>query len=186
MFSLYKNLVPGWLNGLDIPSRFLSEEDMVRFSISLAARNVIEHTGGPFGAALFDEEGCVISVGVNRVVPLKNAFYHAEFVCISGAFERLGNHCLPADQIFTLAVSAQPCSMCTGAIVWAGVKNLLVGASRDLIESITGFDEGPLHPDWKQEFEARGITVRDGLLVEEACEVFRSYISGGGNIYNPA
>lgn len=184
MISIYHELLPAWVPELQLAERYSSDEEKVAFSILLASRNVEEDTGGPFGAALFDETGQIVSLGTNRVVPLQNAFYHAEFVCLSGALEKFAVHSLPKDKVFTLATSAQPCCMCTGSIIWAGVRRLLVAASREETEKLAGFDEGPVHPDWINEFQARRIEVKTEILSQKACDVFRLYTSKGGIIYN--
>ncbi|PPH60486.1 CMP deaminase, partial [Rathayibacter sp. AY1D7] len=36
-------------------------------------------------------------------------------------------------------------------------------------------DEGPMREDWAAQFEARGIEVVDGVLRDEALDVFRAY-----------
>ena len=184
MLKMYRRLLPQWVSEIELSSPFVSDEDMVRFAVFLAGRNVAEGTGGPFGAALFDEEGELVAMGVNRVVPLRNAFLHAEFVCLCGALERFKAYSLPSSKAFTLAVSAQPCSMCLGSLIWAGVRGLLIGASKEHTERLAGFDEGPVHPNWKEELASRGISVRDGLLSEEACAVFKTYMEKGGRVYN--
>jgi len=184
MMRLYNELLPSWTAQLELAESYKTDEEKVSLSILLASRNVEEETGGPFGAALFDETGHVLSVGVNRVIPLQNAFFHAEFVCLSGALEKLHVHSLPASRAYTLASSAQPCAMCTGALIWAGVGRLLVAASREETEIYTGFDEGPIHPSWKDELKARGIEVKERLLSQDACDVFKRYKAKDLPIYN--
>ncbi len=184
MIRIYDKLLPAWASELKLAAKYPSDEEKVALSIRLAEKNVEEDTGGPFGAALFDEAGHVVSLGANRVVPLENAFYHAEFVCLSGALEMFTGHSLPQGRIFTLASSAQPCCMCTGSILWAGVRRLLVAASREETENLAGFDEGPIHPDWINELRIRGIEVKVGILSRQAADVFRLYTSTGGIIYN--
>ena len=49
---------------------------------------------------------------------------------------------------------------------------------------MTGFDEGPIHPQWKSELENRGIEVIEDVLAEEACEVFRDFGDSDEPVYN--
>ena len=184
MVHIYQNLLPPWISKISFKQIYSTDKEKAELAIMLSRRNVEEGTGGPFGAALFGESGELISVGINRVVPLQNAFLHAEFVCLSEALERFGEYALPKDRIFTLASSSQPCAMCNGALIWAGVRRLIVSASKDDTETHTGFDEGPIHPLWEKELEARGIEVCTNILSEEACEVLKLYTSKGGKIYN--
>lgn len=74
--------------------------------------------------------------------------------------------------------------MCYGAILWSGIRSVVIGASGQQIESITGFDEGPLHPDWQDEYRRRDIEVIEGLLTEEACEAFRAFAASDQPVYN--
>jgi len=185
MRRIYRDLLPLWLQRLEAPEPMISEEAMISFAISLAKRNVIEQSGGPFGAALFDEDGCLIAAGVNRVLPLQSAFFHAEIVCLFGALESVKSYALPSSHIYTLASSSQPCAMCTGAIIWAGVRNLLTAAKAEDAVEILGFDEGPIHPRWKEEYLTRGIEVRENILRAEACIVLKLYMEQGGKVYNP-
>jgi tRNA(Arg) A34 adenosine deaminase TadA len=84
---------------------------------------------------------------------------------------------------YTLATSAQPCSMCYGATIWAGVDRLLIAARATDVESLAGFDEGPLPADWKGELERRGIEVITDVEREAACAVLAAYRDGGGAEY---
>jgi tRNA(Arg) A34 adenosine deaminase TadA len=155
-------------------------------AVRLAAANVRHGLGGPFGAAVFEEEtGRLVSVGVNRVLEHRCSTAHAEVVALMLAHAGLRTHRLddgPACR-YALATSAQPCAMCYGAIGWAGISRLIVGARREDVEAITGFDEGPLHPDWKRELERRGTTVVTDVLREAACDALRAYHDAGGAVY---
>src|SRR5690606_6498108 len=55
-----------------------SDADKVSLAISLAARNVAEGTGGPFGAVLFGPDDRVVAAGVNVVLPQSTSLAHAE------------------------------------------------------------------------------------------------------------
>ena len=74
---------------------------------------------------------------------------------------------------------AQPCAMCYGALVWAGVDELLIAATADDVQTLAGFDEGPLPADWTGELERRGIAVHQGLMREHARDVLRDYGESG-------
>ena len=85
---------------------------------------------------------------------------------------------------YQLVVNGRPCAMCFGSIPWSGVRSVAVAASGEQIEKLTGFDEGPIHPNWKQELESRGIEVIEDILVEQACEVFEAFAASGQPVYN--
>jgi tRNA(Arg) A34 adenosine deaminase TadA len=69
--------------------------------------------------------------------------------------------------------------MCYGALIWAGIDELLIGARNEDVQALAGFDEGPLPADWSGELERRGIGVRCDLLREAARDVLRSYGESG-------
>jgi tRNA(Arg) A34 adenosine deaminase TadA len=179
--------LPDWIQEMEkeLHIRYPSDKDKMGLTIRLAARNVSDSTGGPFGAAIFDSKtGAVISVGVNRVVPLQNSTAHAEMMAFMLAQQRLGNHRLNATQHhFVMATSAQPCAMCYGASVWAGIDRILIGARREDVESLTEFDEGPMPRNWIQALKKRGISVTRDVLRAEARKILRAYAEASGRAY---
>jgi tRNA(Arg) A34 adenosine deaminase TadA len=161
-------------------------------AIRLAARNIAEGTGGPFGACVFDRETHqLVAAGVNVVVPCHCSVAHAEAMAIMLAQQLRGSFDLaragdPQVELFT---SAQPCIQCFGILWWSGVRRLVVGARSTDVEELTGFEEGLLLDDWQQQLMHRSplppVEVRMDCLRHEACEPLRHYRDSGGLIYNP-
>ena len=192
--SLTSNVLvslPQWLiddiqNGR-IPERLPTQEDQMTLAIQLSRRNAEEQTGGPFGTVIVETDtGLVKGIGVNRVVPLSCPLLHGETVAITMATAAVNNFNLGADGLpeHTLITSAQPCAMCCGATAWSGVRTLVTGASGQDVEALTGFDEGPIHPDWANQLRKRGIEVIEGVMRQEACNALKWYAENGGLIYN--
>jgi tRNA(Arg) A34 adenosine deaminase TadA len=185
--------LPGWIDeeiGVPVPF-FPTIEARMALVIRLAARNV-GSGGGPFGAAVFEiETGKLIAPGVNLVVPLSCSLAHAESMAIVIAQQVCGTHDLGAASLpaMELVTSAQPCIQCFGNLWWSGLRRLVVGATKDDVESITGFAEGPLGADWRQRLEhrppLRPISVIPDILRDEARRVLQRYRDSGGAIYNP-
>ncbi|KLD64711.1 nucleoside deaminase [Dyella japonica] len=173
--------LPPWIDEVvDTQKRYITDEERVALAIELSRLNIERSHGGPFGAAVFDGQGRVISVGVNRVVPQTCSVAHAEMMAYMSAQQRLAAFRLNADGgRYTLATSAQPCCQCYGATVWAGVDELLIGARAQDVEELTEFDEGPLPADWVGELEKRGIAVRRDILRDEARSVLATYGQSG-------
>ncbi|MGH8155314.1 MAG: nucleoside deaminase [Rhodanobacteraceae bacterium] len=171
-------------DAVDFRRRYADAETRIALAIELARGNVEHATGGPFGAAVFDAAGALVAVGVNRVEPLRSSLAHAEIIALVAAQRALRRaHLNSSGGRYTLATSAQPCCQCYGAIVWAGVDELLVGARATDTESLVGFDEGPLPADWSGELERRGIRVTCDLGREAARAVLRAYAAAGGTRY---
>jgi tRNA(Arg) A34 adenosine deaminase TadA len=177
--------LPAWVSQLVDPTRrYPSREEQVGLAIELARMNVERRSGGPFGAAIFTSEGRLISVGVNRVVPQSCSVAHAEMMAFMTAQQRLQQFRL--NQIgcpITLATSAQPCCQCFGASIWAGIDRLLIAARAEDVESLAGFDEGPLPADWVGELTRRKISVEQDILREEARAVLQRYREVEGIVY---
>jgi tRNA(Arg) A34 adenosine deaminase TadA len=181
--------LPDWAPGAlaAAPTPSASVEARMRWVIDLARTNFERDTGGPFAAAVFEEEsGRLVSMGVNRVVPGGCSSAHAEVMALSLAQRArrthdLGGPGLPAHQI---VVNWCPCAMCCGAICWSGVRSLVIAGSGPDLERLTGFDEGPIHPTWDIELRRRGIAVTDGVLREAALAAFRDFAASGRPVYN--
>lgn len=173
--------LPAWVHG-EIAADALYADDASRMALAvrLSALNVRERTGGPFGAALFTGEGRLLGVGVNRVIPSNCSVAHAEMMAFATAQQRLQQFRLnQSGRRVILATSSQPCAMCYGASFWAGIDEILIGARADDVQTLAGFDEGPLPADWAGELERRGISVKRDLLRDEACAVLKQYGESG-------
>ena len=177
---------PPWVrDAVDWDRAYTSTEERMRVAISLARRNVAEHTGGPFGAAIFDAaSGQLVGVGMNLVVANHNCVLHGEVVAIMMAQAKEQSYTLkrPGTER-ELYSSCDPCAMCLGAVLWSGVTSMVTAASREDALALH-FDEGPVFPESYLYLRQRGIEFRGGLLREEAREVMEQYRKGGGRIYN--
>ena len=176
---------PAWVEReIDAGRVYADDEARVQLAIELARRNVEHATGGPFGAAVFDGDGHVISVGVNCVIAQHCSIAHAEIMALASAQQKLQRTRLnEGGEHFILATSAQPCCQCYGAIVWAGIDALLIGARGEDVESLTEFDEGPLPENWIGALQQRGMRVTRDLHRDEACAVLSDYAKRGGQHY---
>ena len=180
--------LPDWLEeaARDLP-RLSSPEERMRTVIEFARTNFQQDTGGPFAAGVFQQDtGQLVAVGVNRVVPTHCSSAHAEVVALSLAQQRLeqfdlGGPGLPRHE---LVVNWRPCAMCFGAVLWSGVRSLVIAGADHQLEELTGFDEGPIHPQWREELQRRGIDLSEDVLKSEACEVFREFRESGKLVYN--
>lgn len=157
--------------------------EVIRFS-----RLNVEHgTGGPFAAGVFERDtGKPVVIGVNRVVASTCSSAHAEVMTISMAQKLIGSYDLGASGLpnYQLVVNWRPCAMCFGAVLWSGVRSLVIAGSGPELEAITGFDEGPVHPEWEHELARRGIELTNHVLTEEALQVYRDFAARGALVYN--
>lgn len=165
--------------------QFASLEARMRFVIGLSQRNIEEQTGGPFGAAVFDSAGQLIAPGINLVTSSHCSMLHAETVALCMAQQVLRRYSINMHGAlhYQLVTSTEPCAMCFGAALWAGINELICGASKSDAEAI-GFDEGPKVESWREEMALRGIRVTENVLREEAAAVLKRYSALGLEIYN--
>ena len=184
----YSVTLPDWVADEVAGASLATDEDKMALVNRLARRNFHEKTGGPF-AALVVSDGKLISAGVNLVLASGLSSSHAEVVALALAQTAVGNWDLGADGAKReLIVNWRPCVQCYGATMWSGVTRLVVAGDGPELEQLTKFDEGPMVADWAAQFEARGISVTQNVLRDEALDVYRSYgefvAAGDVTVYN--
>ncbi|GJM23250.1 MAG: tRNA-specific adenosine deaminase [Planctomycetota bacterium] len=178
--------LPAWVDELCVdPERSYAPEERMALAVELSARNVRAGSGGPFGAAVFEQQsGRLIAPGVNLVVSSNCTLAHAEVVALMLAQQALGTWDLGSrEHDYELVASTEPCVQCFGAVHWAGLAGLVCGA-RDEDARAIGFDEGPKRDDWPACLEASGVTVTRDVQREAARAVLLAYQADGGPIYN--
>jgi tRNA(Arg) A34 adenosine deaminase TadA len=99
-------------------------EQALDAAIAAARRVTDEGAGHPYGAALV-ADGEVVAVEGNRVRGLHDPTAHAEVQVIRALAAARRSTDL-SDCI--LVTTAEPCPMCCGALRWAGIRRLVVGA----------------------------------------------------------
>jgi len=180
--------LPEWVNDFiqESDDVFPDVEARMGLAIDLARLNIEHKTGGPFGAAVFDQSGRLIAPGLNLVTTANCSILHAEMVALALAQRVLGRFDISdgGKHRYDLVASTEPCAMCFGAVPWSGVKRLICGA-RDEDARAIGFDEGPKLADWKKALEIRGIAVIRDVLRADAAKILKAYAETGGSIYNP-
>ncbi len=178
--------LPQWFESHAVVQKTIPAiEGRMDFVIGLARANIKNRTGGPFGAAIFDESGDLVSAGVNLVETANSSILHAEIIAIALAQKAVGRYDLSdgCRLQYELVSSTEPCAMCFGAVPWSGVSRLVCGA-RDADARAIGFDEGPKMENWEEALARRGITVVRDVLRKEAAAVLQEYLASGGVIYN--
>ncbi|MET8649406.1 MULTISPECIES: nucleoside deaminase [Nocardia] len=160
------------------PAVLDSDDQRMALVHRLAARNPREGSGGPFAALVIDSAtGAIVAAGVNLVLASGLSSAHAEVVALSLAQTRVGDWDLGAVDApdRELVVNWRPCAQCYGAVLWSGVKRLVIAGEGPELEQLTGFDEGPMREDWAEQFRGRGIRVDIGVQRDRALEVFADY-----------
>ena len=188
MYELNLEL-PEWIDTFlaEYPVVISSMETQMRFVLDLTERNIREKTGGPFGAAVFEQEsGKLVSVGVNVVVEQNCSAAHAEMMALMLAQKKIGHYDLGdvRSVAHRLVTSGKMCAMCLGNVCWSGIKEVVSSAEPEDVERITGFDEGPTPPDYNDQLKLRGINLVPELLREQGKKVLQLYVDQNGKVYN--
>ncbi|HZZ17725.1 MAG TPA: nucleoside deaminase [Opitutaceae bacterium] len=106
------------------------------------ARYAVTHGGGPFGALLV-KDGKVLAEFSNCVHSTGDVTKHAETGLISTFSPKIDRDTFSKSTLYT---STEPCAMCCGAIVFAGIGRVVYGASEGPFELVMGLppDKEPL------------------------------------------
>src|SRR5690606_6741063 len=137
-----------------LPEVMPTVEERMAAVIEFSRLNFEHGTGGPFAAGVFERDtGRRVPLGLNQGVPANCPSAHAEVMSLSLAQQMLETYGLGAPGMppYQLVVNWRPCVMCFGATLWSGIRSLAIAGSGPELEEITGFDEGPIHPDWRDE-----------------------------------
>lgn len=108
-------------------SPVLTDEEYMEKALELAQK-AASRGEIPVGAVVVDKDGKVIGEGFNRREELQSPTAHAEVLAIEQAAKTLHNRRLSG---CTLYVTLEPCPMCAGAVMNAGLKRLVYGAFDD-------------------------------------------------------
>lgn len=188
MLSLTLSM-PNWavddLN--ELPEYLPTPEEKMATVIEFSRQNFLNNTGGPFAAGVFERDsGRLVTIGVNRVMKYNCSSAHAEIMAVSTAQKMLGVYDLGAEGLpaHELVVNWRPCSMCLGATLWSGVRSLVIAGDGPELEEITGFDEGPVPHDWRDELKRRGINLIEDVLRDEAIAAYKEFAASQNFVYN--
>ena len=181
------------LDGKSVQAKIISNEKIDPAKVETASKiisdlqrempNFTKTGSGPFVAAIYDNKGNLVVKVANSVVNEHNSNNHAEMNAIKAAEDKLGTYDL-APYNLSLYVTAEPCMMCIGGIMWSGIKEVYYGVPSKTVEKITGFDEG-FKPQWFDEFKKRGITVYGNIETEAGKKVLQDYVKLGRKVYKP-
>ena len=122
-----------------------SNETYLRRSILLAQASM-KKGNPPYGALLVIDDQIVME-SENTEVTMRDVTRHAELSLVSRAVQVFTKEQLAKATLFA---SAEPCLMCTGAVYWSGIKNVIYACSKDSVSKYKGTDtvdlriEGPL------------------------------------------
>ena len=133
--------------------------------------------GGPFGAVIIDKDGNIIANGNNRVIKEKDPTQHAEIVAIREACKKLNTYDLSECILYT---SCEPCPMCLSAIIWANIKTVYYGCTKQDAGEI-GFRDDMIY-DFLKGKNTELLNLKQ-LDRDECIKVMEDYKKSDGIIY---
>ncbi|MHC1750766.1 MAG: nucleoside deaminase [Cellulosilyticaceae bacterium] len=97
-----------------------------------------EHGNTPFGALLVDKTGNILMEQENIEITEKLCTGHAETTLAARASQAYSKEFLWDCTLYT---TAEPCSMCAGAIYWANIGTVVYGMTERRLLELTGSNE---------------------------------------------
>ncbi len=119
--------------GIEEYRTLFSTEELMDRAIEIAAQNVANKKGGPFGAVIASKEGKVLGEGVNGITSRVDPTAHAEVMAIRRAAEKLGQTSLRGCVLYC---SSQPTKIGQALIESVGIEQVYYGLSHEDIGQI--------------------------------------------------
>lgn len=101
--------------------------EYMKVAKELSDQNLKTNVGGPFGACVV-KNGKIIGKGFNQVLSDNDPTAHAEVMAIRDACKNIKSYDLHECELYT---SCYPCPMCLSAIIWANIKNVYYGNTKE-------------------------------------------------------
>ena len=147
--------------------------EFMNVAIDLSDDNFDKNYGGPFGACVV-KDGKIIGKGINRVIKDNDPTAHAEVVAIRNACKTIKSHDLSGCELYT---SCYPCPMCLSAIIWANIKKVYYGNTKEDAANI-GFRDDYIYEyinKLTNNISDKKVLDLKSLNREQAIEVFKRY-----------
>lgn len=120
----------------------------------------------PIGAVVV-KDGEIIGRGHNLTETLKDPTAHAEMLALREAARKLGGWRLLGCSLY---VTAEPCAMCAGAIVWARIETLYIGTMDPKGGGCGSVFNIPQEPRLNHYVE-----IETGLMQQECQDILKSF-----------
>lgn len=106
------------------------------------AYNAKENGDEPFGSILVDENGNILMEDLNTKVTEDDITGHPELKIAKRAAAKYDEEFLKKCTMYN---SAEPCTMCTGAIYWSGIGRIVFGIDKKRLNEIKSDGEGSIN-----------------------------------------
>ena len=122
----------------------------------------------PIGAVI-EKDGQIAGRGHNLTESMKDPTAHAEMMAIRQAARNLGGWRLIGCNLY---VTVEPCTMCAGAMVWARIDNLYIGAMDPKAGAC-----GSVFNIVSDDRLNHRINVETGIMEEECSKIMKAFFA---------
>ena len=148
--------------------------EYMKIAKELSEDNLKTKEGGPFGACIV-KDGLIIGIGKNMVLKSNDPTAHAEVCAIRDACNNIGTYDLTGCELYT---SCYPCPMCLSAIIWANIKKVYYGNTKEDAADI-GFRDDFIYKIFDKlnngiKTDADGLTLTQ-IDRDKCIETFKKY-----------
>ena len=144
--------------------------EYMKVAKELAEENLTTNAGGPFGACVI-KDGEIIGRGSNKVISENDPTAHAEINAIREACKNIGSYDLSGCELYT---SCYPCPMCLSAIIWANIKKVYYGNTKEDAAEI-GFRDEFIYEYIKNGNSNADVLALESMDREETIKAFEEY-----------
>lgn len=120
----------------------------------------------PIGAVIV-RDGIIVGRGCNKTETKKDPTAHAEMEAIREAARALGGWRLLNCDMY---VTAEPCAMCAGAIVWSRIENLYIGTMDPKAGAC-----GSVFNIVQDKRLNHNVKIETGILQEECSKILKDF-----------
>ena len=145
----------------------------MKIAKELSEENLKTNVGGPFGACIV-KDGKIIGRGSNHVLINNDPTAHAEIMAIREACKNINSYDLNDCELYT---SCFPCPMCLSAIIWANIKKVYYGNTKEDAAEI-GFRDDYIYDYIKNISNSNNknnTLSLEGIDREETIRVFKEF-----------
>ena len=142
--------------------------EYMKIAKELSEENLITNNGGPFGACIV-KDGKIIGKGSNNVLKNNDPTAHAEITAIREACKNINSYDLSGCELYT---SCYPCPMCLSAIIWANIKKVYYGNTKEDADKI-GFRDDFIYEYLKK--PSKKTLDLESLDREETIKAFEKF-----------
>lgn len=147
--------------------------EYMKIAKELSEENLKTNVGGPFGACIV-KDGKIIGKGSNHVLSNNDPTAHAEIMAIREACKNINSYDLNDCELYT---SCFPCPMCLSAIIWANIKKVYYGNTKEDAAEI-GFRDDYIYDYIKNISNSNNknnTLSLEGIDREETIRVFKEF-----------